>query len=205
MSGDVGQEVDDRVDAAGVDEQRVGELGQDADVGLAGRAQVTDQRCPLALEHRHQPGDGALDRLLEDDVGLVEAGRRPVTGVVADLDPEGGPGGHRPPGGRCPGQRTGGHRRRRGLSGADGIHLGRGGFVAPGEDQGHHHADQQHRHPADRIRPSPGSIAARAPLLAAIGLGLSLELLAREHRRADRRRGSDGGGRTDPPFRFRSE
>ena len=32
---------------------------------------------------------GALDRLLEDDVGLVEAGRRPVAGVVADLDGRG--------------------------------------------------------------------------------------------------------------------
>ena len=66
--------------------------------GCAGRSQVTDQRRPLALEHGHQPGDGPLDRLLEDDVGLVEAGRRPVAGVVADLDPEGGPGGTVPPG-----------------------------------------------------------------------------------------------------------
>ena len=53
-----------------------------------------------------QAGDGALDRLLEDDVGLVEAGRGPVAGVVADLDPEGRAGRARPlPG---PGSRSAG-------------------------------------------------------------------------------------------------
>ncbi len=111
MSGDAAQQGDHRVDAAGVDEEGIGELGEDAGVGLTGRAQVADQRCSLALEHGQQPGDGALDRLLEDDVGLVEPGRRPVAGVVADLDPEGRAGRDRPARGRCAGQRAGGRRR----------------------------------------------------------------------------------------------
>ena len=85
-----------------------------ADVGLAGRPQVADQRRPLALEDRHQAGVGALDRLLEHDVGLVESGRRPVAGVVADLDAEGRTGGHVPARRRCAGQRAGGHGRQAG-------------------------------------------------------------------------------------------
>ena len=76
--GDDAQEGQDRVDAAGMDEDRVGQLGHDADVGLPGGPEVTHQRGALALEHRHQPGDGPLHRLLEHDVGLVEAGRGAV-------------------------------------------------------------------------------------------------------------------------------
>ena len=80
-----GDQVQHLVDPAGVDKERIGELGQDADIGLAGRPEVTDQGRPLALEHCHQTGVGTLHRLLEHDVGLVESGRRAVVGVVADL------------------------------------------------------------------------------------------------------------------------
>ena len=70
--------------------------------GCPGRPEVADQGGPLALEHGQQAGDGALDRLLEHDVGLVEAGRRPVAGIVADLDPQGRAGRHDPSRGRVP-------------------------------------------------------------------------------------------------------
>ena len=141
-----GEQGDDRIDPAGVDEQRVGQLGEDADVGRPCRPEVADQRSPLALEHGQQPGDGALDRLLEHDVGLVEAGRRPVTGIVADLHPEGGAGGHHPARGRRPGQRAGGHRRSRHARGGCRRRLGLGGLVAPGGEEGA---------PAPRSAPPP--------------------------------------------------
>ncbi len=50
---------------------------------------------------------GPFDRLLEDDVGLVEPGRRAVAGVVADLDGQGRAGRDDASRGRCAGQRAG--------------------------------------------------------------------------------------------------
>ena len=44
----------------------------------------------LALVNGDKPGDAALDRLLEDDVGLVQAVLRPGLGQVFDLDGQGG-------------------------------------------------------------------------------------------------------------------
>ena len=71
---DVGE---DRVDPADVGLERRAELAQDADVDVAGRADGADQGGVLALEDGGVAGDAALDGLLEDDVGLVEAGLGP--------------------------------------------------------------------------------------------------------------------------------
>ncbi len=90
----------------------VGQLRQDAHVGLPGGAEVADQGRPLALEDGHEPGVGALDRLLEHDVGLVQPGRGPVVGVVADLGRQRGTRRHGATGRGRPGERAGGHDRR---------------------------------------------------------------------------------------------
>ena len=42
----------------------------------------------VALEHREEPGETALDGFLEDDVGLVDADLRPGDVDVVDLDGE---------------------------------------------------------------------------------------------------------------------
>ena len=44
----------------------------------------------LALEHGGEAGDAALDGLLEDDVGLVEARLGPAGRVIVDLHRHGG-------------------------------------------------------------------------------------------------------------------
>ncbi len=124
VDGRVGQQGEHGIDASGVDEEGIGKLRQDGHVGLAGRAEVADEGRLLALEHGDQAGVGALDRLLEDHVGLVQPGRGAVPRVVADLDGEGGPARHHTAGGRRPGQRTGG-RHDRGCRGRRGHHGGR--------------------------------------------------------------------------------
>ena len=88
------------------------QLPEDADVDVAGRADGPDQRRVLALEHGGEAGDAALDGLLEDDVGLVEARLGPAGRVVVDLHRHGGPLRDGPAGCRLPGQGAGGRRRR---------------------------------------------------------------------------------------------
>ena len=74
---------------------------ENADVDVAGRADGTDQRRVLALEDGGVAGDAALDGLLEDDVGLVEARLGPAGRVVVDLDRHGGSLRDRPARRRC--------------------------------------------------------------------------------------------------------
>ena len=116
------------------------------------------------------PGVGALHRLLEDHVGLVEAGRRSVRRVVADLDGQGRTCRDRAAGCRRAGQRAGGHTGRGVGGGGRCRGLLGGRRVAEGERQ--HHTDQDHDGRAEHVPPGP-----RAPL------PLGTELLA----------GHDGG------------
>ena len=150
----------------------IGELGEDAGVGLSGRTDVADQRRGLALEHRHQAGDGSLDGLLVHDVGLIETGGRPVVGIVADLDPEGRTGRDRAARGRPTGQRTGGRRcgGRRGDGRPCRVHL-----LPLG---GHHGDDHGDGHHGERPEDVPPGARATTP-------GLLAQLLSRE----------DGGAR----------
>ncbi len=101
----------------------------------------------LALEHGGEAGDAALDGLLEDDVGLVQARLGAAGRVVVDLDRHGGSLRDGAAGRRFPGQGAGGWRRRRGRRGR--LRLGRrlvgrgGGAGAqeqPGEPGGRQHA-----------------------------------------------------------------
>ena len=62
------QEGQHRVDPAGMSEHRIGELGEDADIGLPRRAHVADEGWCLTLEHRDEPGDRSFDRLFEHHV-----------------------------------------------------------------------------------------------------------------------------------------
>ena len=101
------------------------EVVGDPVVGEPARRTGPDHGRVLRLEHRGQAGQPALDHLLVDDVGLVEAGLGPGGVDVVDLDDHGRGGqlggaggwsrpvrGGRPVGG--PGRRGGGRDRRRG-------------------------------------------------------------------------------------------
>ncbi len=148
---------DHRVDAADVGQQRVAELPEDADVDVAGRADRADQRRVLALEHGGEAGDAALDGLLEDDVGLVEARLGPAGRVVVDLHRHGGPLGNAAARRRFPGERAGGRRCRRRRGGR--LHLGgrvlvRGGGRTGAEQQPGQSGGRQHA-PGERT-PRPG-------------------------------------------------
>ena len=174
VDGRGGQQGQHRVDAAGVDEDRVRQLRQDGDVGLAGRTEVADQGRPLTLVDGDQAGVGALDRLLEDHVGLVEPGRGAVTRVVADLDGEGGPGRHHPAGGRGPGQRTGGRhgrgcRGRRGGRAADFL----GGEPLAQDRVGQAAHGQDHHRGPDAVPELPGGSRPLGPQLLAGATGMA--------------------------------
>ena len=130
---------DHRVDAPHVGQQRLAELGEDADVDVAGRADGPDQRRLLALEDGHVAGDPAFDRLLEDHVGLVEARLRSGRGVVVDLDGQGRPGRHDVARCRLAGQGAQ-HRRRRGRGGRR-----RGGGGGRGRGAGRRASGQRQR------------------------------------------------------------
>ena len=72
-------------------EQRLLERSEQVDIARPGRAHRPDDVGDIGLEHRHEPGD-AFDKLLDDDVGLVDADLWPggafatsAIGVV-DLD-----------------------------------------------------------------------------------------------------------------------
>ena len=115
----------------------------------------------LALEHGGVAGDAALDGLLEDDVGLVEARLGTAGRVVVDLDRHGGPLRDGPTRRRLPGQGAGGRRRRRGRGGRLRLHgrlVGRGGRAG---------ADEQSGQPGRRQH-APG---ARVPQPDASGIG----------------------------------
>ena len=188
----IGQQGEHRVDPARVQENRVGQLREDGDVRLAGRPQVADEGRPLALEHGDEPRVAALHRLLEDHVRLVEAGRRPVGRVVADLDRQRGTGRHLAAGCRRTRQGAGGGLDR-GL-GARGRRRGPLGGRPVAEDEREDHADQHDDCGAEHVPAGPrAAVLLGAQLLAGHDGGRSLAVRRRSGPVAGTRTGGGGG------------
>ena len=82
------EEVGHLVDRSDVDQDRMAEQVGDSLVRLPCRADRSDFGRLLALEDGEQPSDESFDRLLEDDVGLVDTRPRPRSRVVVDLERE---------------------------------------------------------------------------------------------------------------------
>ena len=75
----------DHVATAGVAEHRRPELAEVVRVGRAAAADRPDAIRVTALEHRDEPCVAALDRFLDDHVGLVECGLRSASGAFSIL------------------------------------------------------------------------------------------------------------------------
>jgi hypothetical protein len=75
----------------GVREQDRRVLNQDVGVDRPGAAHRAEVARVAAVVDPHEPGEAALDQLLVDDVGRLQAYLRPGPGVVVDLDRHGRP------------------------------------------------------------------------------------------------------------------
>jgi hypothetical protein len=151
----------DAVVAARRGEQRAAEHRDDLEVARAHGADRTHHRGVCRLEHRGEPGQVPLDRLLDDDVRLPEPRLGPGGRHVVDLDDQRGPpevarhAGQRRHRGRGGGRGRGRNRRGRRGHGRRGHRGLRGRTPAPRRDEDHQRQQHQDRRPAGGDGPPP--------------------------------------------------